>query len=92
MGKVHSIRRTNAEIHPYTREFAQGTASAPLRSTAPLALHTGMKFISNDCSRKSEAGYTQSGLPRGITHAGTISSLVLEPGCYMSQEHHEHDV
>lgn len=57
-----------------------------------LALHTGMKFISNDCRGKNEAGHTQSGLPVESTHTGTISSLALEPGCYMSQEHHKHDV
>lgn len=57
-----------------------------------LALHTGMKLFSNDCRGESEAGYTQSGLPMESTHSGTISSLALEPGCYMSQAHHKHDV
>lgn len=57
-----------------------------------LALHTGMKFISNDCRGKREPAYTQSGLPVESTRTGTFSSLVLEPECYVSQEHHEHDV
>lgn len=57
-----------------------------------LALHRGMKLISNDCKGKSEAVYTRSGLPVESAHTGTISSPVVDPGCYMSQEHHEHDV
>lgn len=49
-------------------------------------------FISSDRRGKSKAGYTQSGVPMESTHMGTVSSLALEPRCYMSQEHHDHDV
>lgn len=51
-----------------------------------------MKFISNNCRGRSEAGYIQPGLLLESPHTGIISSAALEPGCYMSQEHHKHDV
>lgn len=52
----------------------------------------GMKLISKDCRGRSEAGYIQSGLLIERPHTGTISCAALEPGCYMSQEHHKHHV
>lgn len=57
-----------------------------------LNFDPGMKFISNDCRGRSEASYIKSGLLIESPHTGTISSPALEPGCYMSQEHHKHSV
>lgn len=52
----------------------------------------GMQLISKGCRGRSEAGYVQPGLLAERPHTGTVPSAALEPGCHMSQEHHNHRV
>lgn len=105
LGKAHTVRGTDAEIYPFTRVHTRYQSHQLHLSSGSnaevgfkwclyliLALHIGGKFIESDFRGKRSWLYTQSGLPTERTHTGTDSSLALEPGCYMSQEHHEHDV
>lgn len=92
MGMAHSVRGADAEIHPYKvpQQLHLGSAHNAGMGVK-WCLHQILKFISNDCRGEGEAGYIQPDLPMD-EHTGTVSSLVLEPGCYMSQEHHKHQL
>lgn len=104
LGKAHTVRGADAEIHPFTRVHTRYQSHQLHLSSGSnevgfkwclyliLALHIRVKFIVSDFRGKRSWLCTQSGLPVKRTHAGTVSSLALEPGCCMSQEHHEHDV
>lgn len=83
---------TQESLHKVLHQLHLSSVNNADLSGAYNNFDPGMKFISDDCRGRSEAGYIQSGLLIESPHTGIISSPALEPGCYISQEHHEHNV